>query len=80
MSGKSDWKYEQYRLGELSDIEGRELESEPDFSSRMAAFDNSDRETLNLYPAAEMARSISEKAGTTFGPMYYLVPLAAAAV
>jgi hypothetical protein len=80
MSGKSDWKYEQYRLGELSDTERQELEGDPDFSSRMTAFDDSDRDILNLYPASEMARNIAEKSGTAFRPMYYLVPLAAAAV
>ena len=62
MSLKSEWTYERYRLGELSESERRELEAEPDFRDRMAALDESDRRILEMYPAADMARAIRLRA------------------
>jgi hypothetical protein len=65
--GISDLLLEQYALGELSpEMEEKvrnELERDPDLRSRFEAIRASDREILDRYPSAEMARAIQMKLG-----------------
>jgi hypothetical protein len=67
MAAISDLLLEQYVLGELTpEMEEKvrgELDRDPELRARCEAIKSSDREILDRYPPADMARTIRERAG-----------------